>query len=122
MQYKKIVKLLSLALCCSFVVSSLGGCGLTSEKKVFEPMEIEEVDTYSFDFIGGRNVMPITAYHGPQTYQYSAQGQTIPDYFTDDFFNGSLRMLQAEPQLAIYHIKIAFFGYHTSLVLLGNLS
>ena len=85
MKYKKITKLLSLVLCCSFVVSSLGACEFAGEKKVFEPMEIEEVDTYSFDFIGGRNVMPITAYHGPHTYQYSAQGQTIPDYFTDEF-------------------------------------
>lgn len=70
---------------CSLIVSSLTGCEFTKKDNAMELMEVEEVATYSFDFIGGNDVMPITGYHGPQTYQYSAQGQNIPDYFSDEF-------------------------------------
>ena len=80
MSLKKIV---CFVLSCVLILLTFSGCNNKSSK--VQMMEIEKVDTYSFDFIGGTNVMPITGYHGPQTYQYSANGQSIPDYFTDDF-------------------------------------
>ncbi len=74
---------LSLVLSCILLISTYCSCGNSSAK--IEPLKVEKVDTYSFDFIGGKDVMPIVGYHGPQTYQYSAKGQSIPDYFSDDF-------------------------------------
>lgn len=76
-------KTVCLVLSCVFILLTFSGCNNKSAQ--VQNMEIEEVDTYSFDFIGGTNVMPITGYHGPQTYQYSANGQSIPDYFSEDF-------------------------------------
>ena len=87
MWHKKTTRIASILLSGIIVCTSFTGCGVRkeAEKKVIEPMEIEKVATYSFDFIGGKDVMPITGYHGPQTYQYSALGQNIPDYFSDEF-------------------------------------
>ena len=79
---RRITRAVAVLLGCALMASSLAGC---EKDNAMELMEIEEVATYSFDFIGGRDVMPITGYHGPQTYQYSASGQNIPDYFSDEF-------------------------------------
>ncbi len=86
MTYSRIKKIISFTLCLAMFMSFCG-CGKakeTSAKKI-APMEPEEVSTYYFDFLGGKDVMPIAGYHGPQTYQYSAKGQKLPDYFSDEF-------------------------------------
>ena len=41
------------------------------------------VDTYSFDAIGGADVMPIGLYFGPYTPSGSTNGETMPN-FTDE--------------------------------------
>ena len=43
------------------------------------------VNTYSFDIIGGQDVMPIGLYYGPYTPNGSKNGETMPN-FTDEYY------------------------------------
>ena len=43
------------------------------------------VNTYSFDAIGGADVMPIGLYYGPYTPNGSKNGETMPN-FTDEYY------------------------------------
>lgn len=51
-----------------------------------DPMEIEKVDTYSFDYIGGTDVMPIAGYYGPSITMTSYNGNNQPSTLTDEFY------------------------------------
>lgn len=83
---KRVVSLLLL----SVMLLSLGACGSqnASNKKVsvLEPMEIEEVASYSLDAIGGSDVMPIAGFIVPHTGSYSYDGNQQPDLLTDDIY------------------------------------
>lgn len=81
------------------IVTILSLCGCGSDKTVdnvnqvdqddiavMEPMELEEVYSYSFDFIGGKDVMPIGGYYGPVPSTSSTNGIAMPDYVTDEIF------------------------------------
>ena len=70
-------KILSLALCLLMAASLFTACGKEKTPKI-EPMELEEVVNFSYDFIGGTDVMPIIGFNGPQVYTYSVNGQSIP--------------------------------------------
>lgn len=84
MKCKNLKRVLSL-LVVSVMSLSVYGCG--AEQKVsIEPMEIEEVNVLGFDFLGGEDVMPISGFYGPTLSNYSYNGQSLPDYFTDDIF------------------------------------
>ena len=63
---------------------SLGNHASSDNTVTIEPMEKEEVYTYSFDCIGGQDVMPIVGYYGPQVDSSSAQGQLWPETFSDE--------------------------------------
>lgn len=69
---------------------SMVGCGAKKVDKTeqikIEPMEIEEVPNYSYDFIGGTDVMPIVGFNGPTPSGYSYNGNNRPDYYTDEIF------------------------------------
>lgn len=67
------------------LLASLGGCG-EEKQVVIEPMETEEVYTLSFDPIGGKDVMPIAGYYGPIPVEYSYNGESMPDYLSDELF------------------------------------
>lgn len=87
-RHKSITSIVSLLLCATMFV----GCAAqeTKEtKKTVEvvPMEKEESLAVSFDFIGGKDVMPIGCFHGPFTSTYNQDGNIIPDYMTDKFFS-----------------------------------
>lgn len=58
-----------------------------SEKEVvrLSDMAEEQIDTCYFDFIGGRDVMPIFGFHGPMTFEYSALGEKNPTDISDEF-------------------------------------
>ena len=81
--------LISAILC----VSPLTACDKKEEAQaetnaVAEPMELmelEDVDTMSFDFIGGTDVMPLAGYYGPQAGSHSANGQAMPDSISEEF-------------------------------------
>ena len=82
MKYCK--RLLCLALCALLSASILTACG-TEKTSEIKPMEIEEVVNFSYDFVGGSDVMPIIGFNGAQTYTYSTNGQSIPESITDEF-------------------------------------
>lgn len=46
----------------------------------------EQVATLSFDIIGGSDVMPIGAFYGPFTSNSSSNGQKLPNYVSDEYF------------------------------------
>ena len=85
MKNKYLKRILSAVLVGTMVLC-LSACGNKEEKIVIEPMEKEEVHALSFDFIGGKDVMPISGYYGPTNRTYSFDGQSFPDYFTDEIF------------------------------------
>ena len=39
-----------------------------------------------FDAIGGKDVMPVGGFHGPHTPSASMNGQSLPDYVSDEYF------------------------------------
>lgn len=49
-----------------------------------ELMEVEEVAKYTFDAIGGSDVMPIIGFYGPNTDSQSYNGNSIPNYYTEE--------------------------------------
>lgn len=65
----------------------LSGCG-GQEKEVVDvqPMEQEEVYTYSLDAIGGTDVMPIAGYYGPCLPMHSYGGSTQPSNLTEEWY------------------------------------
>lgn len=88
MRNKKWLRALSGTVCLVMCCSLFTACDSKVGKKAAEPMElmeVEEVDTYSFDSIGGTDVMPLGGYFGPHSYAFSANGQSLPDYYSDEF-------------------------------------
>ena len=84
-------KRLKRAVCIFMVLSMvLGTVGCTSsDKKVaseIKDMEIETPASYSFDAIGGKDVMPIMGFYGPRPSELSWNGNAVPDYYSDEFF------------------------------------
>lgn len=79
----------------TFIATGLCGCSNgednvinvnigKKEEVVIEPMEPEEPITQTFSFLGGRDVMPITGYHGPMKAAYSEDAQSMPNFLTDE--------------------------------------
>ena len=62
-----------------------GGSALENGTKI-EPMEVEEAPAISFDIIGGKDVMPIGAYYIPYSSIYSYNGNDLPNYISDEFY------------------------------------
>ena len=95
MKRKMINRIVNILLCVAMLLS-LNGCSsnsATTNKETdknqvtkIEPMEIEEVDTYGFDFLGGTEVMPIGGFYGPMPSTKSVNGIAMPDYVTDEYF------------------------------------
>ena len=81
---KLIVRVLAL---CLIACLSLTGCGNSAEEVKIEPMEIEEVHALTFDFIGGKDVMPISGFWGPYPSQESVQGNLKPNTVTEQVFS-----------------------------------
>jgi len=67
------------------VLLLLSACG-KAEKVSVEPMEKEEVHTLGFDILGGKDVMPLSAYYGPLPNHYSIDAQNLPDYYSDEMW------------------------------------
>lgn len=53
---------------------------------VIEDMEAEKAVAYSFDFIGGNDVMPILGYYGPYLSMHSYDGNNFPGTLTDEWY------------------------------------
>ena len=77
----------TLKACVSFSLALLMtvGCGATQTNQVaLEPMEAEDAPSYSFDFIGGNDVMPIAGYFGPYISTYNEDGLVLPEYINEE--------------------------------------
>ena len=85
MKYRKMKYMVCVMFCVVLVGLLLAACTNVGKTAVIEPMESEEIDQYSFDFIGGTDVMPIVGYYGPHYRAYSTLGQKLPDYNSDEF-------------------------------------
>lgn len=83
MRLKRIMKSGLCTLLLLSLVIGLVGCSNSAD---IEDMEIESVASYSFDVIGGKDVMPIMGFYGPITSGYSWNGNAVPDYYTDEIF------------------------------------
>ena len=82
MKYGK--RLLCLVLC-TLLMGSLSTACTKDKTPVIEPMEIEEAVNYSYNFVGGTDVMPIIGFNAAQTYTFSTNGQSMPESITDEF-------------------------------------
>lgn len=87
MKSKRLKKIVALVLLFSTVCGV--GCAKVDETasvvKV-KPMEKEESVAYYFDYLGGKDVMPIGGYYGPHMYNMSWDGNYLPNLFTDEIF------------------------------------
>lgn len=86
MHKSKTVKRLICILLLTVMSGSLIGCADKKTSGTVEPMEAENVANYSFDTIGGKDVMPIMGFYGPVPSELSWNGNAVPDYYTDEFF------------------------------------
>ena len=79
---------LSSVLVTILVLTGTAGCSQLTHKKTssIEPMEVEEVASYSFDIIGGNDVMPLVGYYGPYRTSYGYNGNNFADNLTDEWY------------------------------------
>jgi len=70
------------------LITSMCLAGCASEKEVVkvEPMEKEESNAISFNFIGGKDVMPIGIFDGPHVSAWNQDGNMGPNYITDEYY------------------------------------
>lgn len=65
----------------------LAGCASEEETSVkVVPMEKEESNAISFNFIGGKDVMPVGVFDGPHVSAWNQDGNMGPDYITDEYY------------------------------------
>lgn len=78
---------LSCAMAATLALSALSlfGCNQSTTSDYDKVYPDRVVNTYSFDVIGGRDVMPIGLYFGPYTPSGSENGNTMPN-FTDEYY------------------------------------
>lgn len=81
---KTIIRIFSLVLtiCILLTVCSCGKAEVN-----IEPMEPEEVVTFGFDFIGGKDVMTVSGFYGPWPPANSKDGNREPDTVSDKVFS-----------------------------------
>lgn len=78
---KSIISLVLVASMC------LAGCASNKETvATLEPMEKEESNAVSFNFIGGKDVMPIGIFDGPHISTWNQDGNAGPNYITDEYY------------------------------------
>ena len=87
MKAKTWKRVLSIGLVLMTAAVMLTGCQSKSASSFqLEAMKPEKAPAYSFEFIGGTDVMPIGGYYGPYVTNYSEDAQTPPDYITDEIW------------------------------------
>lgn len=82
-KYRKIVSIVSLFLC---VVCSTACTAETKESSAVTPMTPEQSNAVSFNFIGGKDVMPLCGFHGPYQDKFNQDGNVAPNMVTDEYF------------------------------------
>lgn len=91
MRNSKLIRCISMVLMAILLLSQ-ASCSLMKTEEAnqktqvkIEPMEPEESLALSFDVIGGKDVMPVASFYGPYRAAFSVNGNSLPDYFTDEF-------------------------------------
>lgn len=81
-------RIISAALVLVLIASMcLTGCASEEETAVkVVPMEKEESNAFSFNFIGGKDVMPIGVFDGPHVSAWNQDGNMGPDFITDEYY------------------------------------
>lgn len=81
---KKMIRVMALLL----AVAMLVGCASSARdtNQTIQPLPKEESNAVSLDFLGGKDVMPVTGYFGPYINSYFVDGDHLADCITDEFF------------------------------------
>lgn len=80
-------RMICTAIAISMLTGILAGCQKKPEEQVtINPMEAKQSNAISFDFIGGKDVMPIGGYYGPYLSRDGEAAQTPPDYNSEEFW------------------------------------
>jgi len=83
---KIVIRVVALCLITCILLASFSGCNEKAEAVKIEPMEIEKVDTFGFDFIGGKDVMTVSGFYGPHPPGNSIDGNREPDVVVENTF------------------------------------
>lgn len=86
MKCSKKRRIISSLLTAIMILGTLSGCSALDSGREIEPMAVEEAPAISFDIIGGKDVMPIGAYYIPYSSIYSYNGNDLPNYISDEFY------------------------------------
>ena len=79
-------KPLQIILAVSLSTSMLVACANEETVVNMEPMGVEEAHKVTFDVSGGQDVMPVAAYFGPYAATYSINGQSLPNYISEEYW------------------------------------
>ena len=114
------------------ILGTLSGCSALENGTKIEPMEVEEAPAISFDIIGGKDVMPIGAYYIPYSSIYSYNGNDLPNYISDEFYekiadalNTNVREESESEHKELKHsitVKDLSFGYEPKKQVLKNIN
>lgn len=84
---RKWSRMIRTAIAISMITVSLAGCQQAPEEQVtIQPMEAKQSNAISFDFIGGKDVMPLGGYYGPYLSENGTDAQTPPDYNSEEIW------------------------------------
>lgn len=81
-----ILKRIGCAVLAGTLLLSLVSCKDKTDV-VIKDMEKETVHSLGLDFLGGKDVMPICGFYGPYAAGYSIDGQSLPNWYTDEIFS-----------------------------------
>lgn len=82
LSYRKKAGILSMLISVSMLVGCASEVAKTTE---ITPLEKEESAAVSFDFLGGKDVMPIGGFYGPYAVEFSYDGNDSPNYHTEKY-------------------------------------
>lgn len=85
-QKLQIFKIMTAGLLCLSVLSGCASSAANQKTKEVTPMKPEESNAISYDFIGGKDVMPLQGFYGPYPSWVSYNGNTLPNYFDEKYF------------------------------------
>ena len=86
MQKSRVKRIVSAGLVALLTTTQMLGCAQETATVEIKPMEAEESNAVSPSVIGGKDVMPLSGYYGPYVSTNCEDGQTMPDYYTDEIW------------------------------------
>lgn len=87
-RHKFLYKFLSVCLIlCMFASVGCSEKEVNNDNPVIQDMEPEVSNAVSYNFIGGKDVMPIGGFYGPRTSTINVDGELGPDLISDEIFS-----------------------------------